>query len=68
MLESFLRKVVNELLQKGHQVTIATRGKSQDIFGDSVSGTAGGGEADVRNAAETCVDRINKAAEKRHIK
>ena len=28
--------MVHELLQKGHQVTIATRGKSQDTFGDSV--------------------------------
>lgn len=28
--------MVRELLLKGHQVTIATRGKTQDIFGDSV--------------------------------
>ena len=28
--------MVHELLQKGHQVTIATRGKSQDVFGDGV--------------------------------
>lgn len=28
--------MVHELLRKGHQVTIATRGKSQDVFGDSV--------------------------------
>lgn len=28
--------MVCELLRKGHQVTIATRGKSQDIFGDGV--------------------------------
>lgn len=28
--------MVQELLRKGHQVTIATRGKSQDIFKDSV--------------------------------
>lgn len=28
--------MIHELLQKGHQVTIATRGKLQDAFGDSV--------------------------------
>ncbi|MCM1254277.1 MAG: NAD-dependent epimerase/dehydratase family protein [Clostridium sp.] len=28
--------MVHELLQKGHQVTIATRGKSQDDFGSRV--------------------------------
>lgn len=28
--------MIHELLQKGHQITIATRGKSKDIFGDSV--------------------------------
>ncbi|MBQ7839905.1 MAG: NAD-dependent epimerase/dehydratase family protein [Lachnospiraceae bacterium] len=28
--------MVNELLEKGHDVTIATRGKSPDGFGDRV--------------------------------
>ena len=28
--------LVNELLSNGHEVTIATRGKTQDSFGDSV--------------------------------
>lgn len=29
--------LVNELLAKGHRVTIATRGKAKDIYGDKVS-------------------------------
>lgn len=28
--------MVNELLEKGHEVTIATRGLSSDEFGDKV--------------------------------
>ena len=29
--------MVNDLIEKGHEVTIATRGRTPDFFGDSVS-------------------------------